>query len=57
MRASVSAMRGPADSHLAQLFYKSGRLRVAINTGNSVPYDWRDIENVPRPRPPAAHAR
>lgn len=27
------------------LFYKSGRLRIAITTANLVPLDWRDIEN------------
>ncbi|OCH86596.1 phospholipase D/nuclease [Obba rivulosa] len=27
------------------LFYKSGRLRVAVSTANFVEYDWRDIEN------------
>ena len=30
----------------AQLFYKSGRLRVVISTANLVDFDWRDIENV-----------
>ena len=28
------------------LFYKSGRLRVAIPTANFIDYDWKDIENV-----------
>lgn len=28
------------------LFYKSGRVRVAIPTANFLDYDWRDIENV-----------
>ncbi|KAG7090465.1 hypothetical protein E1B28_009580 [Marasmius oreades] len=27
------------------IFYKTGRLRVAITTANLVPFDWRDIEN------------
>ncbi|KAK7445706.1 hypothetical protein VKT23_014702 [Stygiomarasmius scandens] len=27
------------------IFYKSGRLRVAVTTANLVDYDWRDIEN------------
>ena len=29
-----------------QIFYKTGRLRVAIMTANMVPYDWDWIENV-----------
>ena len=29
-----------------QLFYKDGRLRMAISTANFVDYDWRDNENV-----------
>ena len=32
-----------------QLFYKSGRLRIAIPTANFIDYDWRDIENVRNP--------
>ncbi|KAK0231472.1 tyrosyl-DNA phosphodiesterase-domain-containing protein [Armillaria fumosa] len=28
------------------IFYKTGRLRVAISTANLVPFDYRDIENV-----------
>ena len=31
---------------VVQLFYKSGRLRIAIPTANFIDYDWRDIENV-----------
>ena len=31
---------------ISQIFYKSGRLRIAITTANLVPLDWRDIENV-----------
>jgi len=31
---------------IPQIFYKSGRLRIAITTANLVPLDWRDIENV-----------
>lgn len=30
----------------SQIFYKTGRLRVAIMTANLVPYDYQDIENV-----------
>ncbi|ORY28448.1 hypothetical protein BCR39DRAFT_201434 [Naematelia encephala] len=29
----------------AWIFYKTGRLRVAISTANMVPYDWEFIEN------------
>jgi tyrosyl-DNA phosphodiesterase-1 len=29
-----------------QIFYKTGRIRVAISTANMVPYDWEWIENV-----------
>ncbi|KAF9258761.1 phospholipase D/nuclease [Marasmius fiardii PR-910] len=28
-----------------KIFYKTGRLRVAITTANLVPFDWKDIEN------------
>ncbi|KAK0490374.1 tyrosyl-DNA phosphodiesterase-domain-containing protein [Armillaria novae-zelandiae] len=28
------------------IFYKTGRLRMVISTGNLVPFDYRDIENV-----------
>jgi len=45
---------------ISQIFYKSGRLRIAITTANIVPLDWRDIENVsfkkkPRPTPWMSH--
>lgn len=30
----------------AQIFYKTGRLRVVISTANLIDIDWRDIENV-----------
>ncbi|EJT99107.1 phospholipase D/nuclease [Dacryopinax primogenitus] len=37
--------RGVMHIKVLLLFYKSGRLRVAIPTANLVDYDWRDIEN------------
>ncbi|TDL27098.1 phospholipase D/nuclease [Rickenella mellea] len=43
------------------IFYKSGRLRVAVPTANLVDFDWRDIENtvwtqdVPLRTSPHAH--
>ncbi|KLO16637.1 phospholipase D/nuclease [Schizopora paradoxa] len=37
--------RGAMHVKLIMIFYKDGRLRVAIPTANFVDYDWRDIEN------------
>lgn len=31
---------------MSQIFYKTGRLRIAIFTANMVDYDWDRIENV-----------
>lgn len=39
----------PCDETYLQIFYKTGRLRVAIMTCNMVPYDWEWIENVGAP--------
>ncbi|KAG9308121.1 phospholipase D nuclease [Chiua virens] len=30
---------------IALIFYRSGRLRVAVSTVNLIDYDWRDVEN------------
>ncbi|GLB44401.1 putative tyrosyl-DNA phosphodiesterase [Lyophyllum shimeji] len=37
--------RGCMHMKFMLLFYKTGRLRVVISTGNLVAYDWRDMEN------------
>ncbi|KAG8826153.1 hypothetical protein FRC17_008354 [Serendipita sp. 399] len=37
--------RGAMHVKLMLLFYKGGRLRIAIPTANLIDYDWRDIEN------------
>ncbi|KAI5120005.1 hypothetical protein M0805_008466 [Coniferiporia weirii] len=37
--------RGCMHIKLMLIFYKDGRLRVAVPTANFVDYDWRDIEN------------
>ena len=42
----------PYAHSLSQIFYKSGRLRIAITTANLVPLDWRDIENVSAEKTP-----
>ncbi|KAG8849219.1 hypothetical protein FRB91_010158 [Serendipita sp. 411] len=41
----LRAGRGAMHVKLMLLFYKSGRLRIAIPTANLIDYDWRDIEN------------
>ncbi|EJD52434.1 phospholipase D/nuclease [Auricularia subglabra TFB-10046 SS5] len=42
---SMQQDSGAMHIKLMLLFYKSGRLRVAIPTANFIQYDWRDIEN------------
>ncbi|WVQ96684.1 hypothetical protein IAU59_003790 [Kwoniella sp. CBS 9459] len=39
------AAYGAAHMKYFWIFYKTGRLRVAISTANLVPYDWQQIEN------------
>ncbi|KZS89546.1 phospholipase D/nuclease [Sistotremastrum niveocremeum HHB9708] len=53
---------GAMHCKLLLLFYKSGRLRIALPTANFVPYDWRDIENtvwvqdIPPKKNPQGHS-
>ncbi|KAI0056848.1 phospholipase D/nuclease, partial [Artomyces pyxidatus] len=54
-------LRGGRGVMHMKIFYKSGRLRIAVSTANLVEIDWRDIENtvwvqdVPRRSSPIAH--
>lgn len=42
----MDGKRGSEHMKFAWIFYKTGRLRVAIMTANMVDYDWKQIENV-----------
>ncbi|TXT13549.1 hypothetical protein VHUM_00916 [Vanrija humicola] len=41
----MDGKRGSEHMKFAWIFYKTGRLRVAIMTANMVDYDWEQIEN------------
>ncbi|KAF9518779.1 hypothetical protein BS47DRAFT_1337912 [Hydnum rufescens UP504] len=48
IRCTPRMAPGPGVMHtkVFLLFYKSGRLRVAVNTANLLDFDWWDIENM-----------